>query len=103
MSDPLRDPLFPNRPQTPDFWRLSETILMLDGRAQQIDASLKGITDEFVDTDSVDYMAERRVDLLLRAFDMEHLPASVRLMLVSTYMAGLVHGIAFEKAGGHRA
>ena len=102
MTDPLQDARFPDRPQSPDFWRLSESVLMLDGRAQQDDATVKAITDEFVDTDAVTYVAEQRAGLMLRSFDMEHLPRSVQLMLVSMYMGGVVHGIAFEKAGGHR-
>jgi hypothetical protein len=39
-DDPLRDPHYPERPQHPDFWRLSDTVLHL---TLYLDAFLLGV------------------------------------------------------------
>ena len=92
------DPFFPDRPQHEDFWRLSQTALWLDGRAKE---DLEDVTADFVDVESVEYMAEQRADLLLQALGFNHSPRSLKVLVTSCILGGIVHGIAFEKAGGH--
>ena len=101
IGDPLRDPQFPNRPQTPDFWRLSETILMLDGRSGG-GALVAEVVAGFVDVQSALYMTDQRVEMLIRDLGIE-VSTAMRVVLLTVYMGGLTHGIAFEQAGGHRA
>lgn len=102
MGDPLFDPRFPNRPQTPDFWRLSETALMLDGKTVEGQQHTFDTTSEFVDVVSLDYMCEVRTAIMLQELGMGGLPDSIKVLFQAAMMGGVVHGIAFEKAGGHR-
>ncbi len=101
-GDPLRDPRFPDRPQHPDFWRLSETVLKLDGKTQAGEEATD-ITALNVDVESALYMSQQRVGIMLRELGFGDAPKSVELMMITAYMGGVVHGIEFQKAGGHRA
>ena len=100
-TSPLNDPHFPDRIQHPDFWRLSETILKLDGKTQAGETA-EGVTATLVDVMSALYMAKVRTSIMLREVGFDDLPVGVELLLVTAYVGGLVHGIEFEKAGGHR-
>lgn len=59
MTDPLNDPRFPNRPQHPDFWRMSECILRIDGAASEGGESIEDILG--ADMASFMYAAQERV------------------------------------------
>lgn len=100
MSDPLRDPRFPNRPQTPDFWRLAETSMKLDGRTDAGQSTVEA-TGDAIDMDSLLYAAEQRIDLMLAGIYMNPTP-KVRAAMIATYVSGVVHGIEFQRSGGHR-
>jgi hypothetical protein len=89
---------FPNRPNHPDFWRLSDVTLRLDGAAGN-GRDLSTAADGLVDLDSLVYMAEQRCAILIRAFG---LPTSVHMPLVTAYVTSFITGIEFEKEGGHR-
>ena len=67
MSDPLRDPQFPDRPQHPDFWSLSELTMKRDGQATEDGKTLPEFLDDVVDLDSLIYMARQRVRFILRS------------------------------------
>ena len=54
------DPLFPDRPDHPDFLRLSEAIIYLDGEADG-DRDIEDIVGEFIDLPSLIYMADQRI------------------------------------------
>ncbi len=101
MNDPLRDPRFPNRPQHPDFWRLSETAMALDGKTAESGASVSDVASPDIDVESLFYAAESRVNLMLQATGLK-VPDSVQGAMVAIYISALVHGIEFQKAGGHR-
>lgn len=91
MSDPLRDERFPDRPQTEDFWRLSDAVLQNDAIAteQGIEAAMKGL----IDIDSAVYMGVQRAGMA----GMIHDPR-----VVSMWLDGVALGIRFQQAGGHR-
>lgn len=97
MNDPLHDPRFPDRPDTPDFWRLSETVLEQDGR------SVEGGEDPFtiadVDQKSITYMARHRVAM---AFGGAPIPTNVLTTIIALYVDAFTVGRGFEKRGGHR-
>lgn len=61
MSDPLDRDRFPDRPDHPDFWKLSEAVLWLDGRANEGHQSAPEIAAEFIDPDALQYVARHRV------------------------------------------
>lgn len=101
MKDPLNDPDFPDRPSHPDFWRLSETAMKLDGQSLEGGVSPRVITLDYVDLESAVYHAEQRTGILMQALGFQ-LSKELELFVTSIYVSGIVHGIAFEKAGGKR-
>ena len=102
MTDPLRDPAFPDRPQHPDFWRLSESALLLDGRVNSGQTPGEAGA-EFVDWESAKYMIEQRTAFLLRQSGYGDAPAVLHTLMYAAMFSGLVQGIVFEQHGGHCA
>lgn len=102
MNSPLNDPRFPNRPSHPDFWRLSECILAMDGRVEEAPLDKKGealesLITEHIDMDSAAYMASMR---MMRWAGIYGIPWEYGPALATAYLEGIVLGIRFEKAGG---
>lgn len=97
--DPLRDPRFPDRPQHPDFWRLSEQMLALDAKALDygVEAALRGVVDEA----SAIYVAQQ---VSINAVNQVLGKANpfVSTAIASAFIQGLAVGIGFQRAGGHR-
>lgn len=103
MNDPLRDPRFPNRPQTPDYWRLSEVCLRLDGASGEGGKSFEDVVGDAVDPRSLAYVAEQRVGIFLQRLGLEHqIPPALRSVMETIFVTSVVTGIEFQKAGGHR-
>lgn len=100
MTDPLRDPRFPDRPQTPDFWRLSEVALDHDARAVETE-DVGQILAEMVDEPSLMYMAEHRLG---NAFGITPVGVGPGLfaVLMGIYYDAFAKGVDFQKRGGHR-
>lgn len=95
------DEQFPNRPDTLDFWRMSESVLKQDGKASESGDSFHTILAELVDVESVIYMAEQRAMFLINH---KGLPYSEILkgLLMSVYLDAFTTGVNFQKAGGTR-
>jgi hypothetical protein len=114
----------PARPDHPDFWRMSEVRLMLDGRTQNPDVSdeerQKSFTELYgdaADIESITYMAFMRT---LKAFGPEgaakmeealaqlagttssRLTMQQRTTVMALYMEAFVTGVEFQKRGGHQ-
>lgn len=99
MTDPLRDPRFPNRPSSPDFWRMVEVVNQLDGQATEGGRSTPEIAEGLVDIEALSYMAQMRA---LKARQLLGLPASAEMALAATFLNAFLAGIRFEQEGGHR-
>lgn len=95
MSDPLRDERFPHRPQSQDFWRLSEAVLQVDGQADEGDETFEQIVSKLIDIEALTYMATSRMSLGL-------LRTNSKLDLSSAWLDGFVVGLLFQQKGGHR-
>ena len=95
------DDQFPDRPDTLDFWRLSESVLKQDGKASETTESFHTVLSELVDVESDVYMAEQRSTFLIRH---KGLPYSEILkgLLMSVYLDAFTTGVNFQKAGGTR-
>ena len=94
FADPLNDPRFPDRPNTADFWRLSEAVLRNDGDATEGGRSAEQIySDEIADLRSVLYMAKARAAMM-------GLPA---ISGATLWLDAFAAGVRFQQAGGHRA
>lgn len=102
--DPLHDPDFPDRPQHPDFWRMSQAALFLDGEANEGGKSIPAIHEGLVNLESLVYMAEQRVSALAQekmGFVLQEQDPEVRALLLTIYIGAFTHGIVFQKEGGH--
>ena len=102
--DSLNDPALPQRPDHPDFWKLSNLILKYDGRMQEgepgktIEQLFEESISEIVDLDSVSYMAFQRA---LRVVGIENpiqLIQSKELLvaIAAAWLEGFVIGNGFE-------
>jgi hypothetical protein len=56
----MEDPQHPDRPQTKDYWKLSEILLKLDGRFTEDVADFGAFLKAIVDKESVLYVADQR-------------------------------------------
>lgn len=101
MTDPLNDPRFPKRPDTPDFWRISEILLQHDGQATEGGLTLNDIIHDTVDHPTLSYVALQRAGLLIRATGLPD-TAEMRTALASSWLDAFLAGAQFEKRGGHR-
>lgn len=102
MNDPLNDPNFPDRPQHPDFWRLSQTALQLDGAVSEGGRDAEDVNNDVVDHQSLMYLSACRMGIMLDELVASSRVLDLHALLATAYAGGLVHGISFEKAGGHR-
>lgn len=98
MSDFFRDPDFPDRPQSQDYWRIVEVLNRLDGEASEGGRGSEDVTAEYADPEAIMYTA------IQRALRMEQatggaIPANI---VAALWIDGFVTGAAFQQAGGHR-
>lgn len=98
MNDPLRDPRFPDRPQHPDFWRMSEVVLGQD--ADSGAKTLEEVVGDLVDFPSLEYMAAQRAAQLRRH---SHLSEQAAIAAMAAWLTGFAAGAEFQRRGGHRA
>lgn len=100
MTDPLRDPRFPDRPQHPDFWRISQVVLELDGNASEGNMSVSEIVADLVDEKSLIYMTEQRA--LWAKQNLPGLTLAYGPALGAIWATAFTAGIRFQQEGGHR-
>lgn len=93
---------FPNRPDHPDFWRLSDCVLRLDGASQEAtDNAFESALADTCDETSLLYMGAQRVLRMCAAIgiaDREQIAA-----VLAVWCEGFIVGSRFEKKGGRRA
>lgn len=74
MSDFFEDPNNPERPQHPDFWKLSEIMLEADRAAFDGRLDLELVISEVVDIESVSYLSfQRGLRALIEVYGEENL------------------------------
>lgn len=126
MSDAMSDVFGsnPNRPDHPDYWRISEVVLKLDGRTQNPDVSdeerqksFQELYNGVADIESITYVAFHRtafafgVEGAARIEEMmakltgetsSRLTMEQRMKVIALWMEAFVIGAEFQKAGGHQ-
>jgi hypothetical protein len=99
---------FPNRPDTPDFWRVAEIQLRLDGSSAEHGSNTIPLElGKFADMDSVTYHASQRALHMLKAVpgadDMDPITRHViATIMAAGWMEGFIVGNEFHAKGGHR-
>jgi hypothetical protein len=93
----------PQRPEHPDFWRLSEIVLANDGRMdaaprREKERVWKETTGSVIDVPSITYMATQRAIKLLGP----PTPANLaqHSAVAALYIDAFVTGAMFEQRGG---
>lgn len=94
--DPLSDPRFPDRPQHPDFWSITEVSNKLDGDVTEGGQSLPQILieNEIVDVNSLTYWATNRAR---QACQLLGLPEEKEASLASLYIDAFSVGTLVER------
>lgn len=93
MTTPAPDPRFPDRPDHPDFWRLSRAVIANDTLADKgmpIEAIL--VSRGLDNIESLRYMAEQRV---LRAFGHNFISTDAKALMVSLYMDAFAAALGY--------
>ena len=96
---PNPDPAFPNRPQHPNFYALSEAVRDNDAYVQERGMTIREVLDEArFDFDSLRYMANQRAVMLVKGLDMkesdtsEQALANLAAIWIDAFLAGLKVG-----------
>lgn len=97
MSDPRRDPNFPDRPQSKDFWRMSEGVTALDHLTAA--APFDSVCNQLCDVEAVTYMAKGRVKIAAARLGVRPRDITPEGIWVDAFYQGLM----FQKLGGHQA
>ena len=94
------DPEFPNRPQHPDFWAMSRSVVERD-RAVDESGDLGKVLDEAnVDTDSLLYMARQRALRMIQNTPTPETDEELMVSMASLWMDAFLVGldVGSEKA-----
>jgi len=96
-----------NRPNHPDFWKLSETILKYDADidiAIDKDKYWEDAVDAAVDRQSVMYMAFQRAARACQAHTVQDVAIALPFITkaIVLYIEGFLMGVEFQKAGGKK-
>jgi hypothetical protein len=96
----------PGRPDHPDFWRMADAVLQLDGSMEDIDGSLRNDAPQawqqswasVCDLESATYMAESRcAGICLQIGAPPHLVP----LMAAAWLDAFAVGVTFERKGGH--
>lgn len=94
MSDFFGD--FPNRPDVPEFWQLSEVVLANDGTATEEKDGFLKVVEKIVPIHVLQYMAEQRVLIAMQKMGLPvPPPKSIMAMLMAVYMDGFAAGASY--------
>lgn len=99
MTDPLNDPRFPDRPTHPDFWRISEVLTQLDGKATEGGHGLPEIVAAVADLGSVTYAARQRARMIKAQTGLDFVSEE---LLAAVWIDAFTTGATFQERGGHR-
>jgi hypothetical protein len=98
MAD-TRDPRFPNRPDHPDFWLMSEVLVAQDTQADQGVQSFDDMVNRYVDLKSLRYVAEQQAGMFIQqrgARKLVYGSREVEVMIEAAFLAAFVHGVRFQ-------
>lgn len=94
--DPLNDPRFPDRPNTPEFWRLVEIGLRHDATSVETRGT-QSVIDGMIDEKTLIYYARHRLGTAFGQ-DMATLDLRHQVMVTAVYMDAFAKGFDFAKA-----
>lgn len=101
-DDPRRDPRFPDRPQSPDYWRIAEVVNQQDAQFTEGGQDMPQIVADIVDEAALTYMAMNRALLVQQLAGRPRQDPMLTQMLASVWVDAFTAGVRFQQAGGHR-
>lgn len=104
MSNFMDAPAFPDRPDHPDFWRLSEILLQIDGRSNEDGREVFDEVSDNIDPASLIYMAEGRAKHGLQEFVAAKrdrvTTTDVVALVTAAWVEAFLVGARFQQRGG---
>lgn len=101
MDDLLHDPHFPDRPNHPDYWRLSEIVLQLDAQTLVDEVSIEDQVAKDVNIDSEFYIAVGRALRFRAKMDGPIMsPTEFTAFCTALWTEGFLVGCRFQQRGG---
>lgn len=88
-----------NRPEHPDFWLLSQTVIDNDALSDN-GGSFDGIISEIVDVESLLYMGDQRM-LRSRAM-LGRMDDNTKACLIAMFIDGFMIGAKYQKLKGEK-
>lgn len=93
------DPRFPNRPDHPDFWRLSEIVMGMDAwldvaKPENRQDVFQKIVTDVIDIRSVTYMADQRA---LRAMMFLGVPREYQAATAAMWLEAFIMGVKYAR------
>lgn len=95
----MTDPRFPDRPEHPDLWLISQALIETDAQADA-DQGIGDITGRIVDPASLIYMAQQRAT---RAVISGAAPNSMAIVLTATWMDAFIAGARYQHLKASKA
>lgn len=88
---------FEGRPQHPDFAKLVDVVLQQDGKTEDADFNFPAFLAEFLDPDSITYMAKQRaMRTVANAGKNPTLNMGLVAMVASAYIDGFTTGYKYR-------
>lgn len=92
-ADRLPDPNFPDRPQHPDLWKMSEAVIALDALVDN-GSTVEEVGDAHdIDFDSVTYMATQRAARASAQFQTPPSEAMRKAQFAANWIDGFMAGL----------
>ena len=97
MSDFMDGDKFPNRPDVPEFWHLSEIVLGNDAEASEKgSAGLLGVIEKIIPIEVLQYMATQRALIQMhRVFHSKYDELNVPMMMSAAWIDGFAAGAKY--------
>lgn len=95
FTDPLNDPRFPDRPNSPEFWRLVEVGLRHDGVSAEVgQAAIEQVIEQYIPYRDALYYARQRLGTAFGP-SFEVLPSHLQAMITATWLDAFCKGAEF--------
>ena len=94
--DPLNDPRFPDRPNTPEFWRLVEIGLAHDATSVETRGT-QSVINGMVDEQTLIYYARHRLGTAF-GDELKKLTSRQQILVLAVYLDAFAKGFAFANS-----
>lgn len=90
---------FPDRPDAPEFWKLSDVVLRNDARCSESEEGFEEVITEVIPIEVLTYMAEQRAMRVIHPLAVLIDP-ELFISLTAMFMDGFLIGANYAKEAG---